>query len=222
MSSQLSSQSRAGALFWVLTAEFFIAQFIAQSAWPGYSLVLEDISNLGVTTCDTINPASGMLTCSPLHTVFNAGIFINGLLIVLGVWLTRHVWPKGITTTFALWIIAVGGGFGCMIVGLFPVNENGIPHVLGAILALLMSCGGIALLGVAMRHVNRHFAVYSILTALICGTGFVLYALAIRQQIGIGRGLAERITAWPQNIWYMVTGALLLLQRIAPSQPERK
>ncbi|WP_417308501.1 DUF998 domain-containing protein [Devosia sp.] len=221
MSRQISNQTRLGALFWVLTVEFFIAQFIAQSAFTDYSLLLEDISNLGVTRCDRINPASGVLTCSPLHLVFNAGIFINGVLVVLGVWLTRQFWPRSGRTTIALWIIAVGGGLGCMIVGLFPVNENEAPHVVGAILALLVSCGGIALLGTVMWRSSRGFALYSIASALLCITGFVLYALAVSQQIEIGRGLAERITAWPQNLWYMVTGTLILTHRISPRKSPR-
>lgn len=217
VSSQMSTQLRLGALSWVLTIEFFIAQFIAQSAFRDYALALEDISNLGVTTCDTTNPASGVLTCSPLHLVFNAGIFINGVLVILGVWLTRALWPRQTRTRVALSIIALGGGLGCIIVGLFPVNENEIPHVVGAILALLVSCAGIALLGAVMWRVNRGFAAYSVGTALLCIFGFALYALAIGHQLDIGRGLAERITAWPQNLWYIVTGALILSRRLAPA-----
>jgi hypothetical protein len=49
-----------GALFLIATSEFFLAQIIAQLAWPGYSVSQYDISALGVTACGPyINAAAG-------------------------------------------------------------------------------------------------------------------------------------------------------------------
>ena len=130
----MSSSIRLGAIFWLLTAEFFLAQIIAQTALPGFSLATQDISLLGVTACGADASASGY-ACSPLHLVFNAGIFINGMLVVVGLWLTRTMWPQGRLTTAALWLLALGGD-GSMLVGLFPLDQNLGLHMFGAFLAL--------------------------------------------------------------------------------------
>src|SRR5215217_3145577 len=123
----MTSQIRLGAIFWLLTVEFFVAQFVAQAAWPTYSMINEDISNLGLV-CGT-DPV-----CSPLNLVFNGGMFLNGLLVLLGVWFTRKLWPAGALTTTALWLLAIGGGDGSMLVGLFPLNVFLPLHIVGAIL----------------------------------------------------------------------------------------
>lgn len=204
----MTSQIRLGAIFWLLTVEFFIAQAVAQAGFPGYSLAHMDISLLGLTTCDGADPGNFGADCSPLSLVFNAGMFINGALVVLGVWFTRKLWPQGHLTTAALWLLAVGGGDGSMLVGLFPLDVSLPMHMVGAILALFVAGFGMLALGAVLWPKFRGFAIYTLATGAITLVAFVLYALEL--YLGLGRGTMERIAAWPHTIWYVVSGTLIL------------
>jgi len=204
----MTSQIRLGAIFWLLTAEFFIAQAIAQAAFPGYSLIDMDISMLGVSACSGADPNALGPVCSPLSLVFNAGMAINGALVVLGVWFTRKLWPQGPMTTAALWILAVGGGDGSILVGLFPLDVSLPMHMIGAILALFVAGFGMLAMARVLWHRHRGFAIYTLATGAITLIAFVLYALEL--YLGLGRGVMERIAAWPHTIWYVVAGTLIL------------
>ncbi|KKC34746.1 DUF998 domain-containing protein [Devosia psychrophila] len=204
----MTSQIRLGAIFWLLTVEFFIAQAVAQAAFPGYSLAHMDISLLGVSSCSGVDPNAFAPVCSPLSLVFNAGMAINGALVVLGVWFTRKLWPQGPLTTAALWILAVGGGDGSILVGLFPLDISLPMHIVGAILALFVAGFGMLAMSAALWRRYRGFAVYTLATGAITLVAFVLYALEI--YLGLGRGTMERIAAWPHTLWYIVAGGLIL------------
>lgn len=204
----MSSQIRFGAICWLLVAEFFVAQIIAQAAFPGYSLVDMDISVLGLTNCTGADPNAGALVCSPLHVVFNAGMVLNGMLVVLGVWFTRTLWPQGLMTTIALWLLAVGGGDGSILVGLFPLDVSLPLHMAGAILALFVAGFGMLAMGVVLWRNYRGFALYTLGTGVVTLAAFLLYALEL--YLGIGRGVMERIAAWPHTVWYVVAGVLIL------------
>lgn len=204
----MTSQIRLGAIFWLLTVEFFIAQAIAQSVFPGYSLVHMDISLLGLTACNGADQAITGPVCSPLNLVFNAGMAINGALVVLGVWFTRKLWPAGALTTMALWLLAVGGGDGSILVGLFPLDVLQPMHMIGAILALCVAGFGMLAFAAALWQHYRGFALYTLATGLITLLAFVFYALEF--YLGLGRGTMERLAAWPHTIWYIVTGTLIL------------
>lgn len=211
----MTGRIRLGAIFWLLTVEFFVAQFAAQAAWPVYSAIDMDISLLGLNACDGPDPNATALNCSPLNLVFNGGMILNGILVVLGVWFTRKLWPGGVMTTTALWLLAIGGGDGSILVGLFPLNVSMAMHTAGAVLALFVACFGIALMAGVVWQAHRTFALYSLATAAIGLAAFVLYALEL--YLGIGRGTMERIAAWPHTIWYIVTGALILRGYFRPS-----
>lgn len=208
----MSKQIRLGAIFWVLTAEFFLAQFLAQATYPNYSLVDMDISLLGVTACDSI---TSTYACSPRHFIFNAGMVLNGILILLGVWLTRRLWPVGPLTSVALWLLAVGSGLGALLVGAFPVNLFLEGHLAGAVLTLFVASLGIMVMGAVIWPVNRTFALYSLFTGAISVVAVGLYLLEF--YLGLGRGTMERIGAWSHTLWYMLTGTLILLGRFRPS-----
>ena len=211
----MTSRIRLGAIFWLLTVEFFITQFAAQAAWPVYSAIDLDISLLGLNACDGPDPNAVALNCSPLNLVFNGGMILNGILVALGVWFTRTLWPRSVVTATALSLLAIGGGGGSILVGLFPFNVNMPMHTAGAVLALFVACFGIALMAVALWRTHRAFAIYGTATAAIGLAAFLLYALEL--YLGIGRGTMERIAAWPHTIWYMVTGALILRGYFKPS-----
>jgi len=104
-----------GALCWVAKLEFFVAEFIAQAAWPGYSMRDDTISLLGAQV-------------SPRHAVMNGGLILAGLLTVAGAMLTRKAWPAGLLTALGVGLVVVAGA-GTVGVGLWPVDGNSTLHV---------------------------------------------------------------------------------------------
>lgn len=212
---------RLGAICWLLTVIFPLAQAIAQAAWPQYSMVTNDISLLGVTTCGQyVNEAPGGIAyvCSPLSVVFNAGMILNGIMVVLGAWLTSRAWPPRWLATAGLWLLAIGGD-GSILVGLFPLNVYFPLHAVGALLALGVADLGFLCLAIALRRQSPRFALYCLLTGLVTLSSFVLYLAGY--DLGIGRGVLERLAAWPHTLWYMIA-ALLILRGAFGTEPSSK
>lgn len=206
----MTGQTRLGAILWLLSAEFLIAQLVAQHAFPGYNAAEMEISLLGVTSCQDTG-----FRCSPLHLVFNLGAAFNGMLVVLGVWLTRRHWPTSPLTSTALWLLAVGGGVGILLIGGFPLNISREFHVAGAMLALFVPCFGMGLLASLYWSSRQGFALYTAATAVLCLAVLILYAMEL--YLGLPPGAMERIMAWAHTIWYPTTGALILAGYFRPS-----
>jgi len=197
-----------GALCWVLTGQFFLAQFLAQAAFPDYSLVRYDISLLGATSCGFFpEPSSGATgeLCSPRHAVFNLGLVLHGLLSILGAWFTRAYWPGGREASLGLACLAVGGA-GAVLAGAFPFNVAITPHIIGAVMALGLPGVGLILLARVLWVRHPVFARFTVLTGTTILLGAIGHALGGGP---FGRGTVERLAAWPQTIWYMATGVLL-------------
>lgn len=211
----MRSQYRLGAVFWLVSIEFLLAQFITQTAIQNYSLAEMDISLLGATVCGGADVVAGRQGCSPLHGLFNLGAILNGALVILGVWYTRRLWLPSAFTTTALWLLAVGGGGGIALVGLFPVDVSPAIHVAGAVLALFVPCFGMVLLAGLHWYDRPGFAVYTAATASISFVALILYGLEI--YLGLGRGAMERIMSWPHTVWYPITGTLILAGYFKPS-----
>jgi hypothetical membrane protein len=202
----MRDQIRLGALCWLMSAEFFLVQIVAHLAAPGHNLFLHDISLLGISSCGVYEVAtSGSLDpiCSPLHLVFNTGIVLHGALIMLGVWLTRRLWRPDRMATVALSLLALGG-VGAMTVGAYPVDDDMLLHIIGAVTAIAVPGLGFVLL--ARSHWTRTpvLARWTLLVGLIvllAGLGHALGGLPF------GRGTMERLAVWPQTIWFVALGA---------------
>jgi hypothetical membrane protein len=136
-----------GGAAWILTLLYFIGQIVAQAAWTTpYSLIDNRVSDLGNTSCG--RSMANALICSPLHAVMNATFVVTGALILVGLFLTRAVWPRRRLTTSGLALLAVEGA-GTILIGLSPENVNVPLHVAGA---LNIPAGNVAmiLLGLAI------------------------------------------------------------------------
>src|SRR5215467_3234212 len=171
------TQVTVGGLFLIAASEFFLAQIVAQLAWPGYSVTQYDISALGVTECGPYTNGSGELTfyaCSPLHNVMNAGFILLGVLTIAGILLTRSIWPRRRLTSVGVALVALSG-LGAILSGLFPANVNLGFHVLGALLNFLTASVGLLLLGIGVRKRNGRLAAWSIALGLTAIVGIALY-----------------------------------------------
>lgn len=207
-----------GALCWLTTAQFFLAQMIVQAWFPNYSLVLFDISLLGISQCGVYGvPSSGFTgeLCSPLHLVFNASLILHGLTALFGVWLTRSFWPSNIRTSMALALLALGGA-GAVIAGFFPLDLAMTPHVVGAIMALGLPGAGLVLLAWALWQSHPGFARFSAFIGVVILIGGLGHAMGGGP---LGRGTMERLAAWPQTIWYTTTGFMLATGALQRSRP---
>jgi hypothetical membrane protein len=205
-----------GAVFWILTLEFFVGQAVAQAAWrTPYSLLTNSISDLGNTACGTWPPASVNLAslglraeyvCSPRHAVMNVSFIAAGVLILLGLYLTRSQWPPRRLTTWGIALLAVAG-VGKIIVGLVPENTVVPLHFLGA-LGIPCAVIGILLLGLATWNTRRGVAVTSLVMASIGLLGPVITKVATGGLHDIG--LAERLMEYPIFVWLALMGLVFL------------
>lgn len=200
---------RLGALCWLMSVEFFAAQFIAHLASPEHNLFLYDISLLGISNCGIFSVATSGSTdvvCSPLHLVFNTGIVLQGVLIILGVWLTRHIWPTDRMTSTGLFLLALGG-IGAMVVGVFPVDDHMLAHILGAVTAIAAPGLGLLLLARTLWTRTPAFARWTGFVGVVVLLGGLGHALG---GIPFGRGTMERLAVWPQTLWFIGAGSMLL------------
>jgi hypothetical membrane protein len=201
-----------GAWCWLLTGQFFIAQIIVQWAFPGYDLARYDISLLGVTGCGAFPVAASgdeNELCSPLYWVFNGSVILHGMLSLAGIWLTRDLWRQSLKLGVAGWTLAAGA-VGAIGVGLFPLGDNDLMHLISAIFAL--GAPGIALVfaSFGLRGTKPAFANLSL------GFGILILVGGMGHALGgwpLDRGIMERLAAWPQTIWYMLAGIALLLRQ---------
>jgi len=213
----MTDRERLGALCWVLTAQFFVAQAAAQSAMGTYDLALYDISLLGIRGCGVFVDATsgnGAVLCSPLHMVFNFGIVLHGLLALGGIWLVRGLWPAMKRVDAAVWCLAIGS-FGAILVGFYPLDAAMGLHVLGAILALAVPGFGLVLLGSGLYRQRPVFAGVTIALGLCVLIGALGHAMGGPI---LGRGTLERMAAWPQTVWYMLAGTAVLVRASDKSQ----
>ncbi len=71
-----------GPLVWILSAQYFVFQFIAAAAWDsGYSWKLNVISDLGNTACGQY---AGRYVCSPDYMIMNGSFLMLGFTMALG------------------------------------------------------------------------------------------------------------------------------------------
>ncbi len=205
-----------GAVFWILSLEFFVGEAVAQAAWrTPYSMLTNSISDLGNTACGTWPPASVNLAslglsagyvCSPLHSVMNVSFIVAGVLILLGLYLTRSVWPRRRLTAWGMALLAVAG-VGKIIVGLVPENTVILLHFLGA-LGIPCAVTGILLLGLATWNTRRGVAVVSLALASIGLLGPVITKVATGGFHDIG--LAERLMEYPIFAWMALMGLVFV------------
>jgi hypothetical membrane protein len=214
---QSRKQMLVGGLCWIVSLQFFVAQAIAQAAWRApYSLLDNPISDLGNTACGQWPPAgvgsklaqrlgaAHGYVCSPLHSVMNVSFILAGVLLLLGLYLTRKAWPNTRRTTWGFSFLVLAG-LGKIVVGLAPENSSLLLHAVGG-LGIACASIGILLLGVAVRPTRRGLAAFSFAVGSV-GLAGLLGGLPI-SILGLGHGLgaAERVADYPAFVWMVVLG----------------
>lgn len=209
-SDKMGRRIAIGAVCWIATAEFFLAQIVAQWAANGYSIPAHDISFLGIAACGPfVDPATGATfdICSPLHSILNAAFVLLGILTLAGAVLTRKAWPQGRSAKVGLIMLGIAA-FGPIASGLWPVDVNFPMHAGGAVLHFLIGTTGIVVLGFSQLRDHRLYGVFSIVCGVTAFAGFMLYGS--QTYLDLGRGGMQRLAAYPSLVWMAATGIALL------------
>ena len=207
-----SFAARFGALAFTANISVFLTQFIAQFGAQGYNPATDDISLLGVTRCGALTDPmtqATIIACSPLHTVFNAGLVFMGVSVLIGALLTRRNWP-GKMGAAGVGLLSIAAA-GTVLSGLAPINEKVSLHLLGAMIYFPLIGIAIALLGLSVRKTEKMFSHFSLACGVICFIGFFVYGNYLA--LDLPRGIMERVAAYPSTLWVVACGVFLLARR---------
>ncbi|MDO5628997.1 MAG: DUF998 domain-containing protein [Mobilicoccus sp.] len=201
--------TRWGALTWVLLLLPILVEIPVALAWdqPPYDPVHLTISDLGATTCTTIDyPEGPVAVCSPLHGLMNAATVLGGVLLGVGGVLLRRLAPSGWKRA-AFPVLLVVSGLSWLAAALVPVDVDLALHVILALPAFLTYPVALLLVDrgpgplLRVRRSARWVAVFCLVATLVT----LLAPLA-----GLPLGLIERLALYPVLLWSIVVGAAVL------------
>ena len=210
----IERSTRVGAAAWILASQFFITQFVVQSAWTTPFSVTENyISDLGNTACGPYPAGARMYVCSPWHAWMNASFIMLGLTILVGAVLIRAPFrPKRMWAVGKSLVVLAGLGF--IAVGLFPENTHIAAHRIGAGAQFISGNLGLVVLGAATLSARRSSLVAAIYTITSGVVGLLATALLVSDQyLGAGIGGMERLAAYPLPLWLVLAGTYVLRNR---------
>lgn len=189
-----SNRTAAGALLFSGMVVFILGLNVAEELYPGYSVSMNYISDLGATC-----RGSDCQIFQPSAMIFNASVFIAGLFAVIASCL---LWLELRTRLFP-GLLALAGT-GAMGVGLFPEYHIYL-HYASASLAFVF--GGIATIAASTveKSIMRPF---SFLLGTITLVAIVL--LVSHNYLGLGPGGMERMILYPFALWALGFGGYLM------------
>ena len=195
--SRVASAHVAGTLLFVAGGVFLLATITAEALYPAaYSTGRNEISDLGGT-----RPPAG-LVFQPSATIFNVGMLVTGILIILGALvLGRGIKRWSVTIPLAILGAAV------LLVGIFPGN-TGTPHAIAAMVGFI-SGGVSAVLSARVSQPPFRYALQ-----LLGAVNLVLLASYFIQGDSspiwaLGTGGAERWIVYPVILWLLGFGGYL-------------
>jgi hypothetical membrane protein len=199
-----------GALCWLSSAQFFIAQVWVALAWTTpFSVIQNFISDLGNTRCGVFSSETNLYVCSPRHALMNASFVVLGLTILAGGVLTHELRRPGIARQLARTFMVLAG-VGGVLVGCFPENENLLLHSLGALAYFLFANLGLVMLGwSASGSVSRIKAVTLALGVIGIAATVLFFS---GHYLGLGIGGTERLLVYPLPFALTLSGGLMLLR----------
>jgi hypothetical membrane protein len=179
-----SDSKVAGVLIFIAASQLIFGVIIAEALYPGYSISTNYISDLGI---------------GPSSTVFNASIFLLGLLAIIGMYFFQRAFHFPLVTIlFAIAALAAMG------VGIFTEN-SGTMHTLASIVLFLFS----GLSAIFSYKVTKYpFNIIAILLGLTSLLAMILFMGNI--YLGLGAGGMERMIVYPILIWMIGFGSFLI------------
>jgi len=180
----MNYRKTAGLLLFLGGTQWVLANIIAEALYPGYSISLNYISDLGV---------------GPSAAVFNTTMVILGLMTLAAAYCIHHALKR----TFFSISLAITG-VGALGVGIF--NESYItPHSFFAVATFIFSAVSAF---AASRFLKKPFNYISILLGVVI---LLAFALMIGQVfLGLGVGGMERMVAYPGVLWMVGVGGYFI------------
>jgi hypothetical membrane protein len=201
MATVSAHRYRAGAVAWLLTLQFFVAEAFAAARFDGYARADDLISVLGGGD-------------SPAQVLMNASFVVQGLLIAAGVLLLRPALAGAGGRTAP--VLLGAAALGVVLVGLFPLDGIGELHGAGA--GLYLVGGGTGLIALAYG-VRRRSELLGTTLALL---GLLVTSMTVFSTAGItgflGEGGTERAAAYPIPVGLALAGVALV--RLTRGRPE--
>ncbi len=189
-----------GPSLWILCIQYFITQYVVALAWHHtYSWSQNTISDLGNNVCAVYN---GRYVCSPMHGWMNFSFILLGLFMMLGSGLIYHEFIENKWDRISFILMGLGG-FGTVLVGLFPENTIGVIHFFGAFLPFFLGNLSLIIIGIKLA-MPKPMRIYTGITGAVALIGSLLFIT--HTNLSLGTGGIERLAAYPQTIWLIVFG----------------
>jgi hypothetical membrane protein len=185
----------AGILLVVACVQYLLAVNVAESLYPGYSIAVNSLSDLG----------GSLPLVEPAAIIYNASNIILGILILITVYL---ILKSGGCRLFSSCLAVFG--FCIVALGIFPEYSGGI-HVTFALLAFIS--GILALFFSYRLGINIPMIIISMilgLIALITVISPFIYGTGSANPLNVlGMGGAERLIVYPIILYLTALGGYL-------------
>jgi hypothetical membrane protein len=194
-----SDRKVAGAILFVGALQFVVGLNVAEDLYPGYSVSMNYISDLGATcntTCNIVQPSSA---------IFSSSVILLGLLILVATFFIYRAFR-----TKLLSILLVLTGIGAIGVGVFSETTLTL-HWIFSLVAFLS--GGLS--AIASYKIERAPKNYlSALLGILSLVALVLFIsgdfLELGNFLGLGPGGMERIIVYPAMLWGIGLGSYMM------------
>lgn len=208
--------ARVGAVMVAVQPLYILTELLtAATVKAPYSLPANTISDLGATTCVSVEYPFGLVpVCSPWHLLINSSFVVFGLLLAVGVLLLRGWLPSGAaaTASVGLWVVA---GLSSIATGLVPLDQNLELHAEVSLPVFLAQPLAVLITAMALRaHVG--LARSGLAVGLVSLAAALAYLGA--PAISDFGGLLERLALWPGYLWLPAL-AVAVVRRRPPHKP---
>jgi hypothetical membrane protein len=182
----MDARKNIGALLFIGAIQFIVLLTVAETQYPGYSVSLNYISDLGIWSY-------------PSAYIFNPSVILWGIITLAAGYLifARLCWRS----QGSLLCISGLGGVG---VGIF--NElTGLPHVLFALMAFVG--GGLAVI-MLKRRLKGLMGYFGLVVGILSLLAVIFFITGI--SLGLGPGGMERMITYPLQVFTMALGGSFL------------
>lgn len=174
----------AGILYLIASTQFILGLIVAEAIYPGYSVSLNTISDLGI---------------GPPAWIFNVSMFLLGILVLIGTFFHYRAFNSKVFTVLLL-LTALGA------IGVGLVTKNmGLAHEIAAVFIFLF--GGLSTI-YFYKILNTSYSIIYVILGLISLIAAAFFGL--NQYMGLGAGGMERLIVYPILIWIIGFGGYLI------------
>ena len=191
----LSNAAKAGVALFLGDVQFGIFLIVAEALYPGYSVSINYVSDLGAT-CPTL------ATCvinQPTAMIFEASIILLGVSVLVSAFFLQRAFHWTPAST----LVALAG-IGALGVGFFP-ETTGIVHSIFSLIVFLFA--GLSAI-VTARFQKKPLFYFSIVLGFATLVALLLYVDG--DYLGLGAGGMERMVVYPVLLWAIGFGGNLM------------